>query len=432
MRHMKRIDPAHFRLSCLALLLVLSVANFASSAIHVIRAPGADFQILWSAAERYLQGKEIYLKPQWKSLYLPGSANYKWPPAYLLSVVPWATHTDEATGRRYNCIVHLLFFAGAVLVSLRSLSLAKNRSTAILAIMLALNFAPFFETLLGLQAETPILLLLVLTLGLLRERRDVVAGFLLGICVLLKLYPAAILVYFLFRRRWRVLFGASASIVIILAVSIAVFGFKAHHDFFLVIFPRMLTEMPAMISENLSVAKLAYTGHEANRSVFRSTQRMLATKALMLPFWLLSGYAIWQNRRSQRFSHRETLEYSMLIPLVLLSLPNSWLNYQLLLLLPILALLGHLGKPQHLGRRGLLLLVPICLPLFLSDIYPRVALGSSFDSVRQFSMKFRVIPTVLTWVALWLSLLRWRDREPGRVDNASRVLREDSVARLPG
>ena len=63
------------------------------------------------------------------------------------------------------------------------------------------------------------------------ERRPLLAGICFGLFTPIKYFPIVILVYFAFRKEWKIVLGGAIAIAIVSAVSIGVLGWKIHEDY---------------------------------------------------------------------------------------------------------------------------------------------------------------------------------------------------------
>jgi len=63
------------------------------------------------------------------------------------------------------------------------------------------------------------------------KRRPLLAGICFGLFTPIKYFPMVILVYFAFRKEWKIVLGGAIAIVIVTSVSIGVLGWKIHEDY---------------------------------------------------------------------------------------------------------------------------------------------------------------------------------------------------------
>jgi hypothetical protein len=61
--------------------------------------------------------------------------------------------------------------------------------------------------------------------------RPLLAGICFGLFTPIKYFPVVFLVYFAFRKEWKVVLGGAAAILMVTALSVAILGWKIHEDF---------------------------------------------------------------------------------------------------------------------------------------------------------------------------------------------------------
>lgn len=102
-----------------------------------------------------------------------------------------------------------------------------RRPAAVLALLMAAN-GPLLYSVKEGNTSHMVLLLLVTVLPLLRQRREYLAGTMLGIAALIKLPLLLLGIYFACKGRWRVVAGGAAVILATVLLSVAVFGVDTH------------------------------------------------------------------------------------------------------------------------------------------------------------------------------------------------------------
>jgi hypothetical protein len=335
-----------------AVLLGLSLYHFVYSCDAAIARGVVDFPIFLRHAEHFLQTGTLYVYADDLTAYQPASPVYKFPPLYAALLLPLVRNGIHDSVYYYHWGLQILLYLVAAGLAAQILRGSRPSLFFVAAGLLAWNFEPFFETLWRLQIETPLLLLLAVALWGLRRGRDGVAGVALGVAVMLKIYPAFLLAYLVVRRRWRAIAFCAATMVLVQLLMLAIFGLHENQVFFTRILPTMLGEGPVVDAENLGMGRYFQQwfalGPAAAKRLGQVVTLLLLGSALC---------AVERNRRAGVGREATGTELSLFIALMVFSLPNSWVNYQLLLLIPYLALLSgsiEVGAPRgyRLGALG--------------------------------------------------------------------------------
>ena len=323
-------------------MLGVSVNHFAISCWRAGASGFVDFPIFVERARAFVETGELYVDPERPEAYAPAAAVYKFPPLYAVLLVPLVRDgVDRGLLARHWALQIVLYLAAAVTAA-AALGPLRDPRYAFGAAVLALNFEPFFETLWRLQLETPLLLLIVLAIVLAQRRHDLAAGAAIGIAASLKVYPAFLLAWFALRGRWRSLAAAAGAAVAALGLGLAVIGPDECRRYFTEILPALLAEPPILNSENLAPARyLLELG--ASPEWARGLARLLALTLVAVSVLL----ALRAERGAGKGARRSGVELTLFVALMLLAMPNAWVNYQLLLLPGMFVLLAAgLRDPQ--------------------------------------------------------------------------------------
>ena len=152
-----------------------------------------DFRDFWNTARHFLQTGQLS-----RTL---GVHNYL--PFFPLFMLPFAQLPLRVAIELFTLISLAAFAAAVVLVeTLRTGHWAgRLEAPAVVAVLLML---PYVTSCAVLGSVTLVLLLLVVaSVALLTLRRDALAGVMLALAILIKLLPAALLVWLMLLRRWR-------------------------------------------------------------------------------------------------------------------------------------------------------------------------------------------------------------------------------------
>ncbi len=323
------------RLAAVA-LLAASSAHFVRS-VHRAGAFGVvDFPIFLERAAAFRESGVLYPAADDPSTYAPAAPVYKFPPPYAMLLLPFATRGPAERVIAGHRAVQVAAYLVAVGLLLHALAPRRRTTFLILGLALALNFEPFFETLWRLQLETGLLLLLALGVAALVRGRDGPLAALIAAGALLKIYPAYLGAWLAVRQRWRALGVALLAAGLIGVSSWIVIGPQENRTYWVRVFPALLAELPAATTENVSPARYFQTLAGLGAAAAKRAGTLLAVGVLFA-----SAYVARRRGTGDGASARDPVTFALFVPALLLSMPNGWVNYQLLLLLPLLVLLAH-------------------------------------------------------------------------------------------
>jgi hypothetical protein len=368
----------------LALLTALSAARVAGLA-RPFFAPGwenwsfYDFRLWRAGLEQYQQTGRLYETEQ-PGYFEPGSHSlYKYPPTFAAVMRPFASLPQRVVGRLFL----LAGFLAALLAALRP----SRRIGWGLALVLV-NWQPIWECLSDLQMELIELLCLGLTLLWMRRRRPFAAGVPIGVAGAFKVYPWLLGIDFLVRRRWRAVLGAVAGALGALLLAALVLSPRLSFEFFFRILPRL--GGTSLSYDNVSLLALIGRLVLQLRSGLPDTNALDALTlekaavpgvraASLVLFAVVSAALIgvtWRVFRRAGPVSRSTgpdarraggpgeladdpeqapSRLGVMVCLLLIVIPTSWLSYQTLLALPVLAAIATSPAPRDDPRNLVLL-----------------------------------------------------------------------------
>lgn len=237
------------------------------------------------------------------------------------------------------------------------------------------------------------LLILLLALICLKKKRDVLLGVLLAIAALIKVPLFLLGIYFALRKKWRVVAGYSATLLIIGGASLVVFGFDLHF-----VWLKHIGKFAgkALVAYNvqsvdgfLARLLLEFNGDLRNWQPIGvdGTFNLVRTTLKLI---LLGGTAwIFWRKKAPITLEQENLEFSIVLCLTLLISPISWTHYYLFLILPFSLYIGNkLAVPQGKLWYSLiissifLISLPVITPdissLLLKNLYARLLVSHYF------------------------------------------------------
>jgi hypothetical protein len=255
---------------------------------------------------------------------------------------------------------------------------------ALLAFIFLVN-GPMVNSLREGNSTHFLLLLLTLALLLWRAGWDYCAGLVLGFCALFKLPLLLLGGYFLLRRRWRIVAGGVTMAVLVVGLSLWLFGIAVHVAWYQVcVEPFMRGVIPAFNVQSIDAFLLRLSTGAALLQEWLPmplppAYRVVRT-ILLLAIYGAAVALIWRAGRRESLlrvsgglSARDLTEFSLVLTIALVSSPLAWAHYYLLLLLPwSLYQGGLLNLPDDALSRLLMwsALALISLPVLMPDWSP--------------------------------------------------------------
>jgi hypothetical protein len=244
------------------------------------------------------------------------------------------------------CVAVLLLTINALI---NALQLPITGAWRAIVLLLLLNWYPVWLHL-HLGQITIILFGLIVGAWLcLRRGRDGIAGALLAVAALLKMYPAFLLGYALFQRRWRTLWAATLTVIAL--VTLQMTANSAHwFDYFTQVAPQNADEWGSD-ARNASLQSISMRLFVGNHEVAPLIDRPQAELPWRIGFYAITlgifVWALWQQRGAQDL----TGAYSMFLSAMVLLSPLSWEHSYILLLLPLGYVWSSFQSDPHILRR---------------------------------------------------------------------------------
>jgi hypothetical protein len=162
--------------------------------------------------------------------YVPGSESIgkfsPFPPPTAFLLLPLA-RMQPLNALRVVTVVSALCLAGSIVLLARILSLTLVES----GVFILLSGYAVINTLRFGQPYIAVSLSCIAGYYAYLKNRPVLAGMCFGLFLPLKYFPAVILIYFAFRKDWKVVLGGGLVVSLIALVSVGVLGWKIHETF---------------------------------------------------------------------------------------------------------------------------------------------------------------------------------------------------------
>jgi hypothetical protein len=279
----------------------------------------------------------------------PFGGHYIYPPLFAWLLAPLTALPVVAVARGWVVLSQALYFGGFAIVC-RRVALQAGSAVFSMAVLLLLVFQPAFDSFLGGQLDALVLLLLALAWPSSRTA-GAVSGSALALACALKVYPVVPVCGLVARARWRALAWFGGASLVLWAAPGVPSGWRPTAQF-------VVDVAPAISSGTAWLENQSLFGLFARMFVDGSTVSSVAGTPLPAAAVLarIAGVVVLAMSVGAGSGAREdrTL-FSTLVTATLLVIPNSWMHYEVILLLPLLDLLGReVEHPSGLWGRGLL------------------------------------------------------------------------------
>ncbi|MDD5679700.1 MAG: glycosyltransferase family 87 protein [Candidatus Omnitrophica bacterium] len=292
-------------------------------------------------------------------------------PAFLI-MIKWITFFEYNSATIVWMLVNNILLLLSICIILKmAFEKIKNIDKGFViasSAFLVFSFQPLLEnTVLG-QINPMIFFFFVLSLYCLDRKNEILSGIVLSLGILIKPHFGILLLFFLWKRCYRVFFSAAASLVLFEALPILLGKIAAERSYFAAVIDFLYRNLTDTTLSNLSLAALI--------------NRINGTGGIILTILvILCAYAAYITRERFRGSDlRFLLEFSLMLPLIFLIFPVVHEHHYILLYLPIILLWARLNKEPKLIPTVLFALSFLLIGLRYSLIqFP--AFGSGFLSV---------------------------------------------------
>ncbi len=314
---------------------------------------GGDFTAYYKGARSLTTGSPLYTG-------IDGDMPYLYPPLLALLLIPLGALADF----RMAAVIWLVINLGVLALTLALLSrtMARRRSQMALWLAAAL-YSSTLQTLWFGQIGIALLALAVGTWLAYREGRPILAGILLALAAWLKVYPVLALLYFVWRRDWRVVISTLVTGAILGLVQLAAVGSDQFRVFLTVILPRLATtgNAPRVNNSILGFAYRLFAPVAQSIPLADSPPLLLLTRLLLTALVVGGTLVVLARRRSVQTDRRFDLEYALVTLGALLLGTLHGVHAMLPALLVFFLLLRHAPPGKRRRQTALCLLAGLLI-----------------------------------------------------------------------
>lgn len=322
----------------LALFAAAALAHLGYMLWFAFHRQGPDFWILFRGARDWARGGSLYDLQAVATNHF--GHVFKVPPFYGMLFVPFVFQDGERI-LFFHRVLNTVLIGATTLVWFRMWGL-RLASAVGAGVLILVNFRPFADTLAFGQIDLALLLIVTLALWALQREHDLVAGALVALGTLFKIYPVLLLGFLLIKRRWRALAGFVAGMLLCNGVAVAVMGWEMHRIYVTEVLPRIGGSTSWVENQTIAGFLARLTDTPTMAAIYRNQAVTLVANALSgLAVLLACALAL---QPAQPVSTRYALQYSQFLLLMVLAVPAAWMHYETLLFVPFAALVLHLHE----------------------------------------------------------------------------------------
>jgi hypothetical protein len=266
----------------------------------------------------------------------PFGDHYKYPLLFAWLLAPATVLSFRPVARAWVVASQALYFAGFG-VACRRLGIRRGALVFWIALPLLLVFQPSFDSFLGGQLDALMLLLLALSWPVPALAGAARSGTALALASTLKVYPVVLVTGLITRARWKALAWFGAASLVLWAGPAFALGWHASAQFLSEVMPAISPGTAWLENQSLFGLFSRMFVDGAKVSMVRATLLPAATLFFLVAGALLLATTLWLGRC---VPDDRTL-YSTLVTATLLVIPNSWMHYEMILLLPLMDLLAR-------------------------------------------------------------------------------------------
>jgi len=291
---------------------------------------GADFTAYYTAAKLIRNGISPYDEAAFggeaQSLGFRNDRPYIYMPPLAISLIPLTLLPPrEAATVWFTANVVLLVMSTLLMV--RTLGI-ENHKIAVVALLLAvLTFYPAVFSIFVGQANVLLLALVTLTWHLAKRGSDELAGISIAAASLVKIFPFCIVLYFLWKGRYRFFVCALSALVILTAFGVATVGLEPHVTYVSSVLPTQLVKPHPL---NQSLSSFLYRAIEPDQPRDLVLWRVASLSASAI---LVLGTVLLIPRTSRNTAFLD-LEFALVVVSMLLVSTVSWIGTLTLLVIP--------------------------------------------------------------------------------------------------
>jgi len=336
-------------------LAVLWVVFFANAFLVYLYHPNGagDFGYYYRGGMRLADGLPLYTG-------INPSLDYVGPPLLVQVIAPIVAPLDIQSASIVWFVFNAALLIGCLLLLSRYL---KTRQQQYILCGLAVFFNPLFNTFWIGQVTVVLLACTVGAWAAYREDRPLIAGVLLSLATWIKFYPGLLILYFMWKREWRVTAAAFVAGMLMLALQIIGVSWAEFYLYFTELLPELVVSGQLVVTHS-------------NHSILGFFQKLFLERPFVIPLVesellfnlgrygttiALLGASLWLTLRPAKLSdtppQQYDFEYSLVMIVSLFLGSTLFIAGMISLLLTYTVFMMHWRSIHRKQRIGLVLAI---------------------------------------------------------------------------
>ena len=371
--------------------------------VYAMGRDGTDFWILFKGARTWERGGSLYDIHAVLTNHV--GAVFKVPPFYGMLFQPFVEMSGLTVLFWYR-LVTIVLAVLAMVIWWRTLRPAWHWGVPAVA-MLGV-FRPVADTIANGQIDVMLLLLLVICYWALYHQRDGLAGGVIAVATLFKIYPILLLGFFIIKGRWRAVVGFVIGMLVCNGIAIAAMGWDMHRIYLFDVLPHIGGTTSWVENQTISGFITRWFDVPFDAHIF--ALHGVSLVAQLCSLLVVVSVCVLTLRNEPTQSTRYALQYGLFVVLMVLAVPAAWMHYQTILSVVFLWLLYHLRTQQLSVRHAWLFGLSYGLTAFGNQWSFNNRIDYGIITTLGVSYKFygMVLLLVLIGWQLWHSTANWR------------------------
>lgn len=371
---------------------------------------GNDFAHLYLGAILAKQGGNFYSPQELLStaqlLSIQRLNPFVYPPVVALFFIPLSIFSYPTAQLVWFILNHIFLIASFILLIL-SFNSENKLIYAVSALVLSFNFYPLYRTLTAGQLNLLILFLLCLAWFLLVRKRTTGSGIVLGIATIIKLFPGLLILFFLWKKEYKLGFSAIATVIILILLSLAFQGGQLYQDYGTMLiqmnygqstwteFQQRFDIEPANQSFHALLLHL-FTLNPVTQPIFDASSVVKIVSILFSIIILVVTFWFTYPKKNEKIKLESLqLDFSLFLLASLLIPSLLWDHYLVYFFLILLCLIDYWIKSNNFSLKSI---------VYISILYFLMAIPYNFWSplfrsdLGIFLMSLKLYPVLLIWL----------------------------------